>query len=105
MMVAPLLFSRRRCIRYERQGCSRAIDIVLHRGRSAHPDRPDNFSVHLDRKPAAPRRPTRERGYTGKKGRVFLDKVEEVLRLNDEQRCILLVLRDPASTEKIAIAR
>src|SRR5258708_38615686 len=39
---------------YERQGCLRAIDVVLHRGRSTHPDRPDNFSVHFDGKPSSP---------------------------------------------------
>ena len=43
-------------IGYERQGCSRAVDVVLHRGRPAHPDRPDKFSIHLDRKPS-PRTP------------------------------------------------
>jgi hypothetical protein len=48
------LVSRHR-IEDERQGCHRAIDIVLHCGRSAHFDRPDNFSVHLDGKPAATR--------------------------------------------------
>src|SRR2546421_8990857 len=38
-------------IGYEREGCSRAIDVVLHRGRPAQPDRPDNFSVHLNGEP------------------------------------------------------
>ncbi len=41
------LVSRHR-LGYERQGCHRAIDVVLHRGRPAQPDRPDNFSVHLN---------------------------------------------------------
>ena len=31
-----------------------AIDVVLHRGRPAQPDRSDNLSVHLDGKPATP---------------------------------------------------
>src|ERR1700694_2353454 len=93
IMVAPLLFSRHR-IGYEGQGCSRAIDVVLHSGRSAQPDRPDNFSVHLDGKPSTPRRHTRERGDTGQKRRVALDKVEKVLRGNAEQGCISLVLRN-----------
>src|SRR6267142_1713475 len=66
-------------IRQERQGCSRAIDVVLHHGRSAHPDRPDNLAVHLDGKPATPRRYTRKRGDAGQKRRVALDKVEKVL--------------------------
>src|SRR6266852_2714674 len=48
------LASRHR-VGYERQGCSRAIDVVLHRGRPTHPDRPDNFSVHLNGKPSSPR--------------------------------------------------
>src|SRR5258706_11253123 len=94
MMVALLLFSRRRCIRYERQGCSRAIDIVLHSGRPAYPDCPDSFSVHLDGKPAAPRRHTRERGDTGQKRRVALDKVEKVLRGDAEQSGVRLLLRN-----------
>src|SRR5437667_11930415 len=92
-MVAPLLFSWHR-IGYERQGCSRAIDVVLHRGRPAQPDRPDNFSVHLNGKPPTPRRHARERGETGQKRRVALDKVEKVLRGNAEQSCIRLVLRN-----------
>src|SRR6266436_6254609 len=92
-MVAPSLVSRDR-IGYERQGCSRTIDIVLHRGRSAHPDRPDNFSVHLDGKPSTPRRHTRKRGDAGQKRRVALDKVEKVLRGDAEQSCVSLVLRN-----------
>src|SRR5260370_37221630 len=80
MMVAPLLFSRRRCVRYARQGCSRAIDIVLHRGRSAHSDRPDNFSVHLDRNPP-PHPPTPQNvGVAAKTGRPALVKWEQVVR-------------------------
>src|ERR1700692_1977727 len=39
----------------ERQGCHHAIDIVLHCGCSAHFDRSNKFSVHLDGKPAATR--------------------------------------------------
>src|SRR5258707_833539 len=81
--IAHLLFSRHR-IGYERQGCSRAIDVVLHRGRTAQPDRSDNFSVHLNGKPPTPRRHTRKRGDTGQKRRVALDKVEKVLRGNAE---------------------
>src|SRR5229473_5741700 len=92
-MAAPLLCSRHR-IGYERQGCSRAIDVVLHRGRPAQPDRPDNFSVHLNWKPSAPRRHTRKRGHPGQKRRVTLDKVEKVLRGDAEQSCIRLILRN-----------
>jgi hypothetical protein len=66
MMVAPLFPSRRR-IGYERQSSSRAIDVILHRRRPAQPDRPDNFSVHLNGNPPTPRRHTRERGDTGQK--------------------------------------
>jgi hypothetical protein len=46
------------------------------------PNRPDNFSVHLNRKPSTPRRHTRKRGDAGQKRRVALDKVEKVLRGN-----------------------
>src|ERR1700730_7934990 len=92
-MVAPSLLSRHR-VGYERQGCSRAIDVVLHRGRPAQPDRPDNFSVHLDGKPSTVGRHTRKRGDAGQKRRVVLDKVEKVLRGNAEQSCVRLVLRN-----------
>src|SRR5260370_41392795 len=47
---------------YNRQGCSCAVDVVLHRGRPAQTDRPDNFSVHLNGKPSSPRSHTRKRG-------------------------------------------
>ena len=57
-------------VEYERQGCSRAIDVVLHRGRPAHSDRPDNFSVDLDGKPSTPRRHTGKRGHAGQERRV-----------------------------------
>src|ERR1700716_2075269 len=73
------LVSRHR-IGYERQGCSRAVDVVLHGGRPAQPDRPDNFSVHLDGKPSAVRRHARTRGNAGQKRRIALDKVGKVLR-------------------------
>ena len=52
---------------HERQGCSRTIDVVLHRGRPAQPDRPDHFSVHLNGKPSTPRCHTRKRGDAGQK--------------------------------------
>src|SRR6202162_5942619 len=91
-MVAPLLFSRHR-IGYERQGCSRAIDVILHRGRPAQPDRPDHFSVHLNGKPPTPRRHALKRGDAGQERRVALDKVEKVLRGNAEQSCVRLILR------------
>src|SRR6202022_1641629 len=81
-------------IGYERQGCSRAIDVVLHCGRPAQPDSPDNFSVHLDGEPSSPRRHTRKRGHAGQKRRVALDKVEKVLRGDAEQSCIRLILRN-----------
>src|SRR5580704_18022228 len=57
-------------------------------------DRPDNFSVHLDGKPATPRRYTRKRGDAGQKRRVALDKVEKFLSGDAEQRRIRLVLRN-----------
>src|SRR5258708_32644127 len=91
-MVAPLLPSRYR-VGYERQGCSRAIDVVLHRGRSAHSDRADNFSIDLDGKPSTPRRHTGKRGHAGQKRRFALDKVEKVLRGDSEQSRLRLVLR------------
>jgi len=59
------------------QGCSRAIDVVLHRGRPAHP-MPDNFSVHLNGNPLP--RSIRAGWGCQLKRRVALDKVEEVLR-------------------------
>src|SRR6266436_2984961 len=90
-MVAPLLLSRPR-IGYKSERCSRAIDVVLHGGGSVYPDRPDNFSVHLNGKPPTPRRHTGKRGNTGQKRRVALDKVEKVLRGNAEQSCVSLVL-------------
>jgi hypothetical protein len=74
-----LLLLSRHCIGYDSQSRSRAVDVVLHRGRSAQADRPDNLSVHLDGKPATPRRYTRKRGDAGQKRRVALDKVEKVL--------------------------
>src|SRR2546421_11545291 len=82
------------CIGYERQGCSRAVDVVLYRGRSAQPDRPDDLSVHLDGTPSSPRRHTRKRGDAGQKRRVALNKVEKVLGGNTEQSRIGLVLRN-----------
>src|SRR6202171_4828950 len=92
-MVAPLLLSRHR-IGHESEGCPRASDVVLHGGGSAYPDRPENFSVHLNGNPPTPRRHTGKRGNTGQKRRVGLDKVEKVLRGDAEQRCISLVLRN-----------
>src|SRR5882757_2251739 len=91
ILVASLLVSWHR-IGYERQGCSRAIDVVLHRGRPAHPDCADNFSVHLDGKPSTPRRHTRKRGDAGQKRRVALDEIKKVLRGDAEQSCVSLVL-------------
>src|SRR3981189_1226014 len=92
-MVAPSLLSRHR-IGQERQGCCRAINVVLHRGRPAHSDRPDNFSVDLDGKPSTPRRHTGKRGHAGQKRRVALDKVEKVLRGDAEQSRVRLALRN-----------
>ncbi len=37
-------------VSYECQRGSRAVDVVLHRRRPAHSDRPDKFPIHLDRK-------------------------------------------------------
>src|SRR6202048_2539478 len=93
MTVAPVLPSWH-CIGYDSQSRSRAVDVVLHGGRPAHPDRPDNFSVHLDGKPATPRRYTRQRGDAGQKRRVALDKVEKVLSGDAEQSGVRLLLRN-----------
>src|SRR6202165_5803249 len=101
-MVAPSLLSRHR-IGQERQGCSRAIFVILYRGRPAQPDRPDNFSVHLNGKPSTPRRNTRKRGDAGQKRRVALDKVEKVLRGDAEQSCVRLVLRHLDAKDRGAI--
>src|SRR4051812_44184877 len=67
----------RHCIGYDSQSRSRAVDIVLHRGRSAQADRPDNLSVHLDGKPATPRRYTRKRRDACQKRRVALIKLKK----------------------------
>src|SRR5258708_3894446 len=64
-------------IGHECQGCPRAIDVVLHRGRPAQPDRPDNFSVHLNGKSSTPCCHPGKRGDAGQKRRVALDKVEK----------------------------
>src|ERR1700676_1781114 len=64
IILAPLLFFLNR-IRCEREGRFRAINVILHRGCAAEPDRPDNFSIHLDGKPATPRGHTRKRGDAG----------------------------------------
>src|SRR3984957_9180963 len=96
-MVAPLLLSTallsRHSTGYERQGCFCAIDVVLHHRRPAQPDRPDDFSVHLNGKPSAPRRHTRKRWDAGQKRRVAVDKVEKVLRGDAEQSCVRFILR------------
>src|SRR6202140_1834606 len=84
----------RHCIGYDSQSRSRAVDVVLHRGRSAQADRPDNLSVHLDGKSATPRRYTRKRGDAGQKRRVALDKVEKVLSGDAEQSGVRLLLRN-----------
>src|SRR3984893_13889686 len=84
----------RQCIGTDTQRLSRAVDVVLHRGRSAQADPPDNLSVHLDGKPATPRRYTRKRGDAGQKRRVALDKVEKVLSGDAEQSGVRLVLRN-----------
>src|SRR6202051_1169425 len=101
-MVAPLSFSRRR-IGYERKSCSCAVDVVLHSGRTAEPDRPDNFSVHLNGKPSTPRRHTRKRGDAGQKRRVALDKVEKLLRGDAEQSSVCLVLGHLSGRDRRAI--
>src|SRR5437660_192754 len=80
-------------IGYKRQGGFRAIDVILYRGRPAHSDRPDDFSVYLDWEPASPRCHTRQRGDAGQERRVALDKVEELLRGDADQSCVRLVLR------------
>src|SRR5882762_11012903 len=78
--VCYSFFRPLRRIGYDRQGSSRTIDVILHRGRPAQPDRTDNFSVHLDGKASAPRCYTRKIGDAGQKRRVALDEVEKVLR-------------------------
>src|SRR6202020_3680268 len=106
-MVAPLLLSTallsRHSTGYERQGCFCAIDVVLHHRRPAQPDRPDDFSVHLNGKPSAPRRHTRKRRDAGQKRRVALDKVEKLLRGDAEQSCVCLVLGHLSSRDRGAI--
>src|SRR5229473_5103885 len=92
--------AHRHRIGYERQGCSRAIDVVLHRGCPAQPDRPDNFSVHLNGKAPTPRRHTRKRGNASQQRRVALDKVEKVLRGDAEQSRIRLILRHLDAKER-----
>src|SRR3984893_7134985 len=89
-MVAPSFLSRH-SIGHERQGCSRAIDVVLHRGRPAQADTPDNFSVHLNGEPSSPRRHTRKRGHAGQKRRVALDEAEKILRGDAEQSWIWFI--------------
>src|SRR6266403_3911973 len=102
MMVAPLSFSRHR-IGYERSSCFRAVDVVLHCGRTAQPDRPDNFSVHLNGKPSTPCRHTRKCGDAGQKRRVALDKLEKLLRGDSEQSCVCLVLGHLSGRDRGAI--
>src|ERR1700732_1049375 len=85
--------AHRHRIGYERQGCFRAIDVVLHRGRPAYSDGPDNFSVHLNGKPSTPRRHTGKRRNAGQERRVALDKVEKILRGDAEQSCVRFILR------------
>src|ERR1700681_2303126 len=84
IILAPLLSFWNR-IRYERECRFRAINVILHSGCAAETDRPDNFSIHLDGKPATPRGHTRKRGHAGQKRRVALDKVEKVLRGDAQQ--------------------
>src|SRR5205807_5379863 len=79
-------------IGYERQGCPRAIDVVLHCRRPAQPDRADNFSVHLNGKSSTPCCHPRQRGDAGQKRRVALDKVEKLLRGDAEQSRVSLIL-------------
>src|SRR5260370_2707887 len=80
-------------MRYERYGCSRAIDVVLHRGRPAYSDRPDNFYVQLNGEPSTPCRHTGKRGNAGQERRIALDKVEKILRGDAEQSCVRFILR------------
>jgi len=73
------------CIGYESQSRSRAVDVVLHLGRPANSDRPDNFSLHLDGKPATHARYARKRGDAAKSDGSPLDEVEKVLSGDAEQ--------------------
>src|SRR5258708_13739982 len=102
MMVAPPLLSRHG-IGHERQCCSRAVNVILHRGRPAHPDRADNLSVHLDGKASAVRRHARKRGKASQKRRVALDEVEKVLGGYAEQSRVRLVLRNLDGTNRSPI--
>src|SRR5271156_2507377 len=102
IILAPLLFFWNR-IRYEREGRFRAINVILHRGCAAETDRSDNFSIHLDGKPAAPRGHARECGDTGQKRRVALDKFEKFLRRNAEQSRVRLVLRHLNAEDRCSI--
>src|SRR6202051_5234099 len=95
--------AHRHRVRYERQRCCRAIDVVLHRGSPAQSDRPDNFSVHLNGKSPSPRRHTRKRGHAGQTRRVALDKLEKLLRGDAEQSCVCLVLGHLSSWDRGAI--
>src|SRR5580704_1495365 len=70
---------------------------------TAEPDRPDNFSVHLNGKPSTPSRHTRKRGDTGQERRVALDKVEKLLRGDAEQSCVCLVLGHLSGRDRGAI--
>jgi hypothetical protein len=72
----PAPLASRQCIGYERQGGSRAIDVILHGGRPAHSDRPDDFAAHLNGEPSSPRCHTRKRGDAGQERRVALDEVD-----------------------------
>src|ERR1700730_13921515 len=95
--------AHRHRVRYERQGCCRAIDVVLPRGSPASSDRPYNFPVHLKGKAPSPRRHTRKRGHAGQKRRVALDKVEKVMRRDAEQSCIRLILRNLDAKDRCPI--
>ena len=64
-----------------RHGLLQKYVEILHRGRPAQPDRPDNFSVHLNGKPSTPRLHTCKRRYAGQERRVALTRYAEDGRL------------------------
>src|ERR1700730_2008194 len=77
--------------------------VIRTRGRPAQPDRPDNFSVHLNGKPSTPRRDTRKRRDAGQKRRIALDRVEKVLSRDAEQSCVRLILRHLDAKDRSSI--
>ena len=95
--------AHRHRVGYEHQGCSRAIDVVLHGGCPAYANGPDNFPVHRNGKPSTPRRHTRKGGDASQKRGVALDKVEKILRGDTEQSGVRFILRHLNSRDRSSI--